>query len=62
MERILTRLFDFQKFQKNADLDRLIESVHSRCAIQELSMDDAERVNAAGMPYLPVKDSEEDHK
>ena len=62
MERFLTRLFDYQKFQRNADLDRLIEAVHSRCAIRELSMDDAGQVNAAGMPYLPVKDSEEDHK
>ena len=62
MERVLTKLFDYQKFEKNADLGRLIDSVHSRYAIRELSMDDMELINAAGVPHVPVKDSEEDLK
>ncbi len=62
MERKLTKMFDYQKFEKNADLERLIDSVHSRYGIRELSMDDMEMVSAAGVPDLPLKESKEDRK
>ena len=35
----LSALFDFQKFDGNASLQRVIDSVHSRHAVQELSLD-----------------------
>ena len=62
MERTLAKLFDYQKFEKNADLERLIDSVHSRYAIRELSLDDMEYVAAAGTPDTTPKDRKEDHE
>ncbi len=46
----LTALFDFQKFEGNAELQRVIDSVHARYAVRELSIDEMEWVNAAGTP------------
>jgi len=48
MERKLSRLFDFQKFEGNASLQQVIDDVHSRYAIKELDLDDMEWVSAAG--------------
>ena len=50
MERKLRQLFDFQKFQGNRELQQVIDSVHSRYAVRELSMDDMSTVAAAGIP------------
>ena len=50
MERKLTALFDYQKFERNADLQAVIDSVHSRYSARELSMDEMEWVSAAGTP------------
>ena len=50
MERKLRQLFDFQKFQGNRELQQVIDSVHSRYAVRELSMDDMSTVAAAGVP------------
>ena len=46
----LSALFDFQKFDGNADLQRVIDSVHARYTVRELSMDEMEWVSAAGTP------------
>ena len=46
----LSALFDFQKFEGNADLQRVIDSVHARYAVRELNIDEMEWVNAAGTP------------
>ena len=62
MDRTLKRLFDYQKFEKNEDLARLIDSVHSRYAVRELSMEDMDMVYAAGVPEMPLKDRKEEHK
>ena len=53
MERKLTTLFDYQKFEGNEDLGLLIDSVHARYGMRELSMEDMELVNAAGVTDLP---------
>ena len=53
MERTLKSLFDFQKFEGNSDLQRVIDSTHSRYAVRELNMDEMEFVSAAGVPQLP---------
>ena len=50
MEKRLSALMDFQKFEGNADMQRVIDSVHSRYAVQELSLDEMEWVAAAGRP------------
>ncbi len=46
----LSALFDFQKFDGNADLQRVIDSVHARYSVRELTDDELGWVNAAGMP------------
>ena len=48
MERKLKNLFDFQKYEGNPALQSVIDSVHSRYTVRELSLDDMEWVNAAG--------------
>ena len=50
MERTLKSLFDFQKFEGNSDLQKVIDSTHSRYAVRELSLDEMEWVSAAGAP------------
>ena len=67
MENKLKALFDFQKFEGNADLQQVIDSVHSRYSAsgnrsgrRELSLDDMEWVNAAGQPYQERKKNEHD--
>lgn len=55
MERVLSKLFDFQKFEENADLQREIDAVHDRYAVRELSMDEMEMLAAAGAPDMMNK-------
>ena len=55
MENKLKKLFDFQKFEGNASLQSVIDDVHARYAMKELSMDDMEWVNAAGYSNDPGK-------
>lgn len=50
MERKLKALFDYQKFEGNEDLQQIINSVHSRYSVRELSLDEMEWVAAAGEP------------
>lgn len=53
MEKKLKQLFDFQKFSGNAELQSVIDSVHSRYETRELNMDEMDMVFAAGVPHLP---------
>ena len=64
MERKLKALFDYQKFEGNAELQQVINSVHSRyTAAQELSLDDLMQVAAAGVPEsLQKKDDSRNRK
>ena len=48
-------LFDFQKFEKNADLQAVIDAVHARYAARKLSDEEAECVAAAGTPDAALK-------
>ena len=52
MENKLKAMFDFQKFDGNADLQSIINSTHSRYSVKELSLDEMEWVNAAGVPEM----------
>ena len=66
MENKLKALFDFQKFEGNADLQQVIDSVHSRYAVagkngtRELTMGEMEWVSAAGRPVTERKKDERD--
>ena len=53
MEKKLKQLFDFQKFAGNAELQSVIDSVHSRYETRELNMDEMDMIFAAGVPQLP---------
>lgn len=51
VEKKLRALFNYQRFEGNADLQKVIDSVHSRYASRELSLDEMEWVAAAGAPH-----------
>ncbi len=53
MDRTLKKLFDFQRFEGNKELQQVIDSVHARYAVRELDLNDMEMVSAAGNPELP---------
>ena len=56
MEGKLKALFDFQKYEGNPALQSVIDSVHSRYAVKELSLDEMEWVAAAGIPKNAPED------
>jgi len=60
MEKKLFRLFDYQKFEGNEDLQQIIDTAHARCQARALSLEDMEWVNAAGEPQPSVKSEEKD--
>ena len=62
MSRTLKQLFDFQKFEGNRELQQVIDAVHAKYAVRELTPDDLEMVNAAGMPDLPEKKKDGEKK
>ena len=60
MEKKLQQLFDFQKFEENAELAKVIDSVHARYRRRKLDLDELEYVNAAGSgDYIPPKKEQE---
>ena len=61
MEKKLKELFDFQKYQGNSELQQVIDAVHAKYAVRELSLSDMDMVFAAGVPENPnpKKDGEE---
>ena len=54
MEKKLKKLFDYQRFEKNEKLEKLIRETESRYA-KELSDDDLTLVNAAGGPEIGTR-------
>lgn len=63
MEGKLKALFDYQKFEGNPALQQVIDSVHARLSVRELSMDEMEWVSAAGVPNQMIgKDKNADHQ
>ena len=53
MESRLRGAFEYQKFDGNLKLQRVIDSVHSRYGMREL--EDLEMVSAAGIPEIMKK-------
>lgn len=54
MGSTLEKLFDYQRFEGNRDLQQIIDSVHAKYGVRELDMSDMETVYAAGIPDIPV--------
>ena len=52
MNKTLSLLFDYQKFEKNAELQSVIDTVYSRLSSRMLSDDEADLVAAAGSPGI----------
>lgn len=50
MEKKLARLFEFQDFEGNSQLSKVIDDVHQRYQVRELTMDEMEMLAAAGNP------------
>ena len=55
MEEKLASLFDYQKFENNANLQAVIDRVHARYGAQLLDDDEVEFVAAAGRPEANKK-------
>ena len=51
----LRRLFDFQRFEKNARLQAVIDETHARIKAYKLSDDVLDLVSAAGDGVTPKK-------
>ena len=56
MERTLKTLFDYQKFEQNSKLQQVIDYVHARYTVRELTTDEMEWVSAAGIPEIKPDD------
>jgi len=62
----LRRLMDFQKIEKNSSLDFAIQSVRGyidslqKTGIKELSEDELDLVNAAGVPGDTIRKNSDD--
>lgn len=52
MERLLSKLFDYQHFERNPDLQIVIDRVDARYAAAELSDEELGMLSAAGDPGL----------
>ena len=50
-EKLLTELFDLQRFERDPELGSVIDEVMERFSGVELSEDDLDTVSAAGDPY-----------
>ena len=58
LETKLRALFDYQKFEQNADLQNVIDRVHARYRSSHARMlddDEADMVAAAGVPDTAMK-------
>ena len=60
MEKKLKKLFDYQRFEQNAKLEKLIQETESRYA-KELSEEDLSLVSAAGEIKEERKAFADDH-
>jgi len=49
---ILTALFGFQRFEENPRLQRVIDAVHAKTEMRELSLEEMSWLNAAGAPEM----------
>ncbi len=57
----LSRLFDYQRFEKNARLQRVIDEAHRRTGARELDDDELDQVAAAGVTDAQTSKKPGDH-
>jgi len=57
MERRLKNLFDYQRFENNPRLARLIDETEQRYVITAIDDEDLELVSAAGVTDNPSKEA-----
>lgn len=57
----LSRLFDFQRFERNARLQRVIDEAHRRAGARELTDDELDQVAAAGVTEAAKPKKPGDH-
>ena len=55
-EKLLTELFEFQRFELDPELQSVIDDTEERWSVRELSDDELETLSAAGDPYLQTPD------
>ena len=59
MKKLLTNLFDFQRFEKNPSLQSIIDEVEERYGIDEMTDDELDLLAAAGDPFSQEHDAKE---
>ena len=57
----LSMLFDYQRFEKNARLQKVIYEAHRRIEARELTDDELDQVAAAGVLNAQTPKKSEDH-
>ena len=57
----LSMLFDYQRFEKNARLQKVIDEAHRRVKALELTDDELDQVAAAGVLNAQTPKKSEDH-
>ena len=50
-EKLLTNLFDFQRFEQNPELQSMIAEVEQKYSVTEMSDDELDLLAAAGDPF-----------
>ena len=59
MEKLLTSLFDFQRFEKNRELQSIIDEVEQKYGVTEMTDDELDLLAAAGDPFSHEHDVKE---
>lgn len=57
----LSMLFDYQRFEKNARLQKVIDEAHRRIEARELTDDELDQVAAAGVLNAQTPKKSEEH-
>lgn len=55
IDKKLSLLFDYQEFEQNPELQRIIDSVAARFSKRRLSDDEADLIAAAGRPEMSLR-------
>ena len=55
-DKLLAELFDYQRFERDPALQRVIDEVEERLLGKELSDEELGMLSAAGDPYLQAPD------
>ena len=61
MEKLLTNLFDFQRFERNPELQSMIAEVEQKYGVTEMTDDELDLLAAAGDPFSqePIREDKD---